>query len=253
MTEWGWYKDSNTMRVFIHLLLTSNYHDGEYLGREILRGQCVFGLLQLSGILGISVRNVRTALNHLKLTNELTIETTNRFSIATIVKYNDYQPLSIESDTQNDTQTDIQVANDRQTSDNIQEGNKLRNEKLIPPSGDDVQKENSTSERFQQFWNIYPKKVGKGAAEKAFNRIKPSAELIKTILSAIEKQRQCGQWQKSSGQYIPSPARWLNEKRWEDELPNKSGSNDYGNSERYKDEISDVPTWENKEDGYGND
>lgn len=122
--QWGWYKDTNTFRVFIHLLLNANWHDGEYMGHKILRGQCVFGLKKISEDLGISVRNVRTALNHLKSTNEVTIKTTNKFSIATIVKYNDYQLQPSINDNQNDKQSDIQPTNNRQTTDNIQKGNK---------------------------------------------------------------------------------------------------------------------------------
>lgn len=71
--------------------------------------------------------------------------------------------------------------------------------------------------RFQEFWKAYPKKVGKGAAEKAFKKYKPDDALLNTMLKAIEIQLQSEQWKKDSGQYIPNPATWLNQKRWEDE------------------------------------
>lgn len=77
----------------------------------------------------------------------------------------------------------------------------------------------AVSERFARFWKAYPKKVGKGAAEKAWKKIKPSAELFDTIMAAIDAAKASEQWQRENGRYIPNPATWLNQKRWEDELP----------------------------------
>ena len=74
-----------------------------------------------------------------------------------------------------------------------------------------------TAERFDAFWNAYPKKVGRGAAEKAFKKIKPSGDLLQKMLDAVEQQRQSDQWRRDNGQYIPNPATWLNQTRWEDE------------------------------------
>lgn len=78
---------------------------------------------------------------------------------------------------------------------------------------------------FEEFWNAYPRKVGKQAALKTWSKLRPSAELTKAILAAVEYQRTCPQWQKDGGQYIPNPATWLNQGRWEDDLlaPAKAG------------------------------
>lgn len=73
------------------------------------------------------------------------------------------------------------------------------------------------NERFETFWKAYPKKVGKGAAQKSFERIKPDRALLETILKAIETAKGSKQWQTDGGQYIPNPATWLNQRRWEDE------------------------------------
>lgn len=73
--------------------------------------------------------------------------------------------------------------------------------------------------RFAEFWAQYPKKVGKGAAEKAFERIKPDKQTFDRMMDAISAQKRSRQWTESNGQYIPNPATWLNQRRWEDELP----------------------------------
>jgi hypothetical protein len=72
-------------------------------------------------------------------------------------------------------------------------------------------------EGFDRFWAAYPRKVGKAAAERVFKRLRPDKDLLKTMLIALEQQKASRQWQKEDGQFIPHPATWLNQARWEDE------------------------------------
>lgn len=74
----------------------------------------------------------------------------------------------------------------------------------------------TTSDRFEEFWAAYPRKTGKGAARKAWGKLKPGNKLFSKIMSAVEAQRQSDQWQRDHGQFIPYPATWLNQERWED-------------------------------------
>jgi len=69
---------------------------------------------------------------------------------------------------------------------------------------------------FDTFWKYYPKKVGKGAAEKAWQKVDHS--LLTRILTALRMQGKSLDWQKDGGQFIPHPATWLNQRRWEDEI-----------------------------------
>ena len=73
-----------------------------------------------------------------------------------------------------------------------------------PPKGDG---------EFAEFWSAYPRKVGKGAAEKAFAKVNVPLE---TLLKAIDAQKRTQQWQDT--QYIPHASTWLNQRRWEVEL-----------------------------------
>lgn len=91
MKTWEWYNDANTKIVFLHLLLNANWEESRFKGYDIPKGGLVIGLYSLSETLGISVQSVRTALDHLKSTNEITIKSTNRFSIVTIVNWEKYQ------------------------------------------------------------------------------------------------------------------------------------------------------------------
>ena len=76
--------------------------------------------------------------------------------------------------------------------------------------------DNNNEELFNRFWTAYPSKKAKPAALKAFNRLKASEELTNQIIVDIEKQKASEQWQKNGGQFIPMPATYLNQRRWED-------------------------------------
>lgn len=68
---------------------------------------------------------------------------------------------------------------------------------------------------FEKFWTAYPKKVGKQAALSAYKKVKVPVD---TLISAVEAQKRSTQWTKDNGRYIPNPATWLNQGRWEDVL-----------------------------------
>ncbi len=69
---------------------------------------------------------------------------------------------------------------------------------------------------FIEFWKEYPKKVGKLKAFESWQKHKCKNNLS-IILNAITEQSKTEQWCRDSGLYIPHPATWLNQRRWEDE------------------------------------
>lgn len=107
ITEWEWYGDVNTKSVFIHCLVRANWKDGRFLGVAIPRGSFATSVKNLAEEVGISVRQTRTALDKLKMTNSLSIKRHSKFSIITVVSYDKYQT--------DDKQNVNQMTNDRQT------------------------------------------------------------------------------------------------------------------------------------------
>ena len=97
-----------------------------------------------------------------------------------------------------------------------------------PPKEDPQKKKKSDvmEERFERFWSAYPKKVGKGDARKAFLKVNPSDALLGRMVTAVAAASASYQWQKNKGQFIPNPATWLNQQRWEDEVPPDMGRPD---------------------------
>jgi hypothetical protein len=80
-----------------------------------------------------------------------------------------------------------------------------------------AEKDAKYEEMFTIFYNAYPKKKDKTKAFNAFKKLKPTQELLDSILKALEWQKQTTDWQKQGGQFIPYPASYLNGRRWEDE------------------------------------
>lgn len=73
-------------------------------------------------------------------------------------------------------------------------------------------------EMFSRFWKLYPRKVGKEKALKAWGKLKLTAALYDLITAALAKHVQQKSWTRDGGQFIPHAATWLNGKRWEDEI-----------------------------------
>lgn len=78
-------------------------------------------------------------------------------------------------------------------------------------------KNKDIEERFDRFWSVYPRKTAKVEARKKFDKLNPDEELLNVMINAVQQQKQSEQWTKDNGQYIPHPATWIHQRRWEDE------------------------------------
>lgn len=107
LLKWQWYKDSNTLHLFIDLLLDANYEESK-VGFEIIkRGQCLTSLNRIHENTGLTYQQIRTSLSKLEKSGEINKQTTNRYSIITINKYDEYQDIN------------KQITNKQQTDNNI--------------------------------------------------------------------------------------------------------------------------------------
>lgn len=89
--EWEWWSDINTYRLFTYMLLKANWKDGKFKGIDIPRGSLVSSISKLSSETNLTVDEVRTALKHLKSTNEITSKSHSKFTIFTVSNYGLYQ------------------------------------------------------------------------------------------------------------------------------------------------------------------
>lgn len=124
ITEWEWYQNPNTFRVFLHVLLKANFTDGRFEGREVKRGQLITSLPKLSVQTKLTVQQVRTALKHLVSTGEITDEGTSQYRIITVIKYDEYQKDNRQNNSQS---TDEQQTYNRRATDDQQQYNNNNN------------------------------------------------------------------------------------------------------------------------------
>lgn len=92
--KWEWYDEPNTMRLFLHLLLTVNYEPKKWHGITVGRGQRVCSIATLAKETRLSVQEVRTSLNRLFLTGELTRQKRPQYTVITVENYCEYQEVT---------------------------------------------------------------------------------------------------------------------------------------------------------------
>ena len=106
--KWRWYTKKNMLNVWIELLLNAAFEDYYYDGQLIKRGQVLIGREKMANQLGIGVQELRTCLNRLVSTNEITIQSTNRGSIVTIINWDKYQSSPSNTNQQTNRETNQQ-------------------------------------------------------------------------------------------------------------------------------------------------
>ena len=208
LLTWEWYSDINTTRVFVHMLFKANWKEGKFQGIIIPRGSFVSSIGKLAEETSLTVREVRTAISHLKLTNEVTSKSTNKFTIFTVNNYDWYQSNDIQTTT-------------------IEEYKEYKEEK------------NNINEQiesfFEEIWKLYFKKKGKNAVTKKAKKKLFGAGYEK-VSAAIQKYKEECEKNRTENQYIMNGSTFFNG-RWEEYVVESMGERDsrpaYNNYERW--------------------
>ena len=141
LLNWEWYDDINTKTLFLHLLLMANWKDKKWHNVLIKRGSFVTSLGKLANQTGLSVQNVRTSLNKLKSTHEITSKTNNKYTYITINNFNDYQETTNKlTNNQQTTNKQLTTTEERKKDKNIKESIKenKKSNKLRFPKEDEL-------------------------------------------------------------------------------------------------------------------
>lgn len=118
LLDWEWYDDFPTFRLFTHLLLKVNFEDKKWRGLTIKRGSCVSSYEILHCETGLTVKQIRRALDNLIKTGEVAKVSTNENTVITVLNYDMYQDNGKLEDKQKEYQTSLNRTNDRQTEGN---------------------------------------------------------------------------------------------------------------------------------------
>ena len=192
-------------------LLLSAYHKGYdcILGNEILhvdRGQYFTSELKLAEKWKWSRKKTHAYLKLLEKLKMATTKGTRQGTMITIENYSIYQDKGTTKGTSKGTVEEQQRDNEGYTYNELEEG--LKNDK------------ETYTDLFETFWKEYPNKKAKPVALKSWDKIKNLD--FDLIMVALKKQKQTTDWNKDNGQFIPMPATWINQERWNDEIKEKS-------------------------------
>jgi predicted S18 family serine protease len=154
--DWEWIDDPLVFWFFCKLLLMANWEDKKWHGMTIKRGQFISSVESLRFKHGVGERKkrltimqVRTLIQRLKSTNEITSEATNKFTLYTIAKYELYQKK--ENETTNEITSEItneQQTNNKRTT-TTKELKELKNYKNIQLSKDSCTNAKSDEEKIE--------------------------------------------------------------------------------------------------------
>ncbi len=180
---------------------------------------------QFSETLGLDRRTIHRALTHLKNAQIVVIQRDDKSHVRYGIQkdFKKWNPsflrrIVIQRDDKNGVSSEFKnVSKDKRKSPLVIQ----RDDRCHPT--DRTQKKlnkrnNLYAQNFERFWDIWPKKIDKQAAGKAWKKLSPSEELIEIIISDIKRRSMSDNWTKDNRQFCPYPAKYLNARRWEDEI-----------------------------------
>lgn len=217
LLDWEWYDDMNTKCLYLHCLLRANHSDTKWRGIDVKKGQFITSLDSLAKETGLSVQNIRTSINKLKSTGNLTSKQQAKARIITVVGWDSYQDTNKET---NRELTGRQQATNRQ----LTPDKNVRTKECENVNKDSVSESiNNLSvitDGFNHWWNLYPsaRRKNKGGC---FNKFKAKCkkltaeqveDLVNTISVDIEKRAA----EVEDLKYMPMTEPYLNQERWND-------------------------------------
>ena len=175
MMNWRWWSNSDTVKVFMYILFRANLKESYFDGKVIPRGSFVTSRKTIAHDCYISEQTTRTILNRLKSTNEITMSTTSKYTVITVVNYEEYQgtnQVSNQQLTNNQPTTNQQLTTEEEykrmeeeKEDNIEkpEASKKNNHALTDGEVDELISERVFSERMKEQireWVKYHREIG---------------------------------------------------------------------------------------------
>lgn len=113
---------------------------------------------------------------------------------------------------------DIKLISDGYQVDALEKRREETEKRIVKRKKNDV-----SGTGFDEWYGMYPRKVSKQKAVDAWAKAMGSMPPLQDMLHALSWQKNTTDWKKEGGKYIPHPATYINDRRWEDE---KTASHD---------------------------
>lgn len=195
----AYYKDSEFIHLWLHLLLCANHDNGEYLnGYEIIKlkkGQFITGRKKLSLETGISESKIERILKVFESEQQIEQQTNSRNRLISIVSWDKFQ----KSEQQKNSKW---TASGQQVDTNNNDNNKKNDNNNIL----------KVYPTFDDFWNLYDKKVDLKQSKPKWGKLTQSEkEAIMNYLPNYIKST-------PDKTYRKNPSTFLNNKSWHNEI-----------------------------------
>ena len=197
------FEDALLLKTWVWLLMTANWEPRTTLnGIFIDRGELVTGFRKAGSVLGVSKNTVKLHFDKLQTAGMIRFKGGTLGTHVRVLKYRYFQD---DRDQGRDTSWDASWDADWDASWDADWDEKKNKE--------NKKKEEKGNSHFLMFWEAYPKKAGKGGAERAWNEAVKDTEPEQIITAA----KNFAKSEKAKGKFCPNPATWLNDRRWEDD------------------------------------
>jgi HD-GYP domain-containing protein (c-di-GMP phosphodiesterase class II) len=151
--DWEWFGKAEMVKLLIMFVCKANIEDREWQGMLVKRGQFVTSLDKLSVESGFSKQKIRTCLKRFENTQEITIKTTNKYSIVTICNYDDYQVVEDDNQHAEQQTNNIQTTNQQQQLKNIKNIYKETTTKVVAKKSLSLSLSKNLEKRSKSFYD----------------------------------------------------------------------------------------------------
>ena len=226
LLNWEWYDHPNVIRLYLHILLKTNHREKHWHGIKVKKGEFITSRETLAKELSLSPQMIRSAINRLKSTSEITTRATNRYTIISVNNYDLYQFSNQPDNQQPTTQATNKQPTDNQqitTTKKEKKVKKVKNEKNIKNK---THHQNPTNDfegvcfDFESVWKTYPRKISKEPSKKKWDKL--SLETKKMIVEVLPVHIKHWDLTIDDVKHIPHFSTWINQMRWQDDLTSTS-------------------------------
>lgn len=152
--NWEWYKDIPVRILFEHCILKANYEAKKWQGKVIERGQFVTSLKNLAFETGLTLKQVRTAINKLKKTNEMAHEGHSQYSIITIKNWDKFQQEGTQEGTQRANEGHAE-GKQRATTKEMEEYKEVEEREEVVDEIVEKEKQKNSDNFYGEFGNVF--------------------------------------------------------------------------------------------------
>lgn len=218
------------LKVWIGILLRANFKPGRWddghKEYDLPAGAFATSIERFADFAHVSVSQVRSAFSYLEGRKMITRTVARKATIVSVLNWESYQPMAdapSQDESTGDSDEIARSSHDHRTI--IATEEEYKNNNTLSPS--DAVDRNSTRRvssktvseadaSFEnEFWPLYPRKVGKAAALRHYRAKGRTAGDRIEIMAGLK--RQLPELRSRDPKYIPHAATWLSQGRWEDQ------------------------------------